>query len=224
MNNAVPSYRDVQQYRVNRAGEQEVVRQSLYDTLTYDAAGQTSLQFFQQPRGQGGKTIADTNMDQAGNLPNPKSFLIESIELYLLPDDALVTVNNAAAVDAVAPTFANDVYTVFKSGSLDLFIGSKSYLQEAPLGVFPPKARLEADFGFALQTKQAVAADDAAQVSGNYASWSGRPYFLKPASILIPPTQNFAVTLTWPAAVALSSANNARIVCKLDGYLYRLSQ
>lgn len=221
----VPTLEVAERYRVNRAGEQEVIRQSLYDTLTYGAAGQTSLQFFQNPKGQGGKTIADTNMEQAGTLPNPKSFLIESIELYFLPADAPVeAVNNDEDTDAAAPTFANDVYKVFKSGSLDLFIGSKSYLTEAPIGRFPPKTRLDVNFGAALAFAQACAADGERQVVGNYASWCGRPYFLKPASILIPPTQNFSVTLTWPSAVALSSQNDARIVCVLDGYLYRLSQ
>lgn len=222
--NGVPSYADAQRYRINRPGEQEVIRQSLYDTLTYDAAGHTSLQFFQTPKGQSGKTIADTNMEQAGTLPNPKSFLIESIELYWLSGDDPVVINNSATVDAVAPTFQNDSWTIYKSGSLDLFIGSKSYLQEAPIGRFPPKTRLDTSFGAAIAIAQAAAADDAAQVTGNYASWGGRPYFLKPASVLIPPTQNFSVTLTWPSAVALASANDARIQCVLEGYLYRLSQ
>jgi hypothetical protein len=51
----------------------------------------------------------------------------------------------------------------------------------------------------------------------------GRPYFLDPP-IFLRPTQNFRVTLDWPALVPTISTLNARIGCILDGYLYRNSQ
>lgn len=216
------SFDQAQNYRVNRSQEYEVTRQSLYDFQTYDTAGQTSLTFFQTPLGQSGKTIADTNLEVAGSLPAPKYFLVESIEIHLFPAEFPVQINNAAAVDAVLTNFSNDVYEVAKGGALDFFIGSKSYLQEAPLGRFPPKTRLNGWFGAALQTKQAIAADDGAQIVGDYAAFGGRPYFLDPYKILLAPTQNFNVRLTWPSAVAIS--DDARIGVVLDGLLYRLSQ
>jgi len=218
------SFADAEKYRVNRSQEYEVTRQSLFDFTTYQAAGQTSLTFFQLPLGQGGKTIADTNLELAGQLPAPKYFLVESLEIYLFPGDDPVSVDNGVAVDAIATNFANDQYAVEQSGSLNFFIGSKTYLEEAPLGRFPPKTRLETQFGFALQTKQLAAADDGAQISGDYAAWSGRPYFLDPYKILLAPTQNFNVTLNWPTAVALPSTVDARIGVVLDGVLFRLSQ
>lgn len=218
------SFNDAEKYRVNRSQEYEVTRQSLYDAQTYAAAGQTSLTFFQTPIGQGGKTIADTNLELAGQLPAPKYFLVESVELLFFPGEDPTSVDNsAAAPDTILTNFANDVYAVEQSGSLNFFIGSKTYLEEAPLGRFPPKTRLDTEFAFS-NVSTTAGAETANQVSGDYAAFCGRPYFLDPYMILLAPTQNFSVTLTWPVAVALPSTVDARIQVVLDGVLYRLSQ
>jgi len=218
------SFNDAEKYRVNRSQEYEVTRQSLYDAQTYAAAGQTSLTFFQTPLGQGGKTIADTNMELAGQLPAPKYFLIESFEILFFPGTDPVTVANSAAAPATVVTnFANDSYAVEKSGSLQFFVGSKTYLEEAPLGRFPPKTRLETEFAFSNASTTAQA-ESSNQISADYAAWCGRPYFIDPYMLLIAPTQNFKVTLTWPTAVVLPSTIDARIQVTLDGVLYRLSQ
>lgn len=216
---SIKTLQEVQKYRVNRTGEYEATRQSLYDFQTYSASGQTSLSFFQVPIGQSSKTIADTNMTNAGVLPTPKSFLIQSIEILFFPG-----VLPGTTVTTVAETeFTNDVYTVGKSGSLDLFIGSKSYLTEAPLGRFPAKSRLHTDAAYAINTHQATAADAEYQVSLDYACFAGRPYFLDP-EILLQPNQNFSVSLNWPSVVALPSGQAGRIGVVLDGILYRESQ
>jgi len=218
------SFADAEKYKVNRSQEYEVTRQSLYDYTAYAAAGQTSITFFQQPLGQAGKTIADTNLALAGQLPAPIYFLVESIEIHFYPGNLPVNVDNSAASpDAIAPNFANDVYEVQRSGSLNFFIGSKTYLEEAPLGRFPPKTRLETEFAFAKNATTA-AAESSNQISSDYAAFCGRPYFLDPYKVLLAPTQNFNVTLTWPAAVALPSTVDARIGIVLDGIQYRLSQ
>jgi len=218
-NQPLPDLQSLLKYDVNRRGQYEGIRQSFYDSTTYAAAGQTQLQFFQTPRGQGGKTTADTNMTSAGQLPQPQHFLVESIELYLYPGVSIGTLGAAAA----ATQFANDMYDVAKSGSLNFFIGSKTYLEEAPLNRFPPKTKLGGYAGHALQVKQAAAADLVDQVSTEYACWAGRPYFLDPPVLLVP-NQNWNVDLNWPAAVALPSGVNAKIFVVLDGILYRQSQ
>lgn len=202
------------QNSVNRPGEQEVVRQTLYDYQAYVAAGQTQLIFFQVPQGQSGKTKADTNMEAAGILPAPKRFLIEAIEIQLFPG-GVPSVFGAA----LAATQINDVYTVAQSGFLDLFIGSKSYLTEAPLGRFPPSNRLAVNAAFADATTAAAAL----QSRSGYASFAGAPYRIEP-NISLVSTQNFNVTLNWPTAVALPSGVNARIGVVLKGLLYRNSQ
>lgn len=212
----IPQLEDLLNYDVNRRGEYEGIRQSFYDFTTYDAAGQTELQFFQTPKGQGGKSIEDTNMTSAGQLPQPQHFLVESIEIYLFPGDSPVNIT----VGALAPSnFSNDMYAVAQQGALDFFIGSKSYLIEAPLNRFPPKTKMEANY--AVDTQQAAAA--AEQYTSDYAAWVGRPYYLDPPVLLVP-NQNFAVTLAWRTAVALPSGTDARIGVVLDGLLYRQSQ
>lgn len=215
----IPNLQELQSYAVNRKGQYEGIRQTLYDFQTYANAGQTSLTFFQVPVGQAGKTLADTNIEVAGSLPQPKHFLVESIEVYLFPGvDPVTTLTTIAA-----PNFANDVYAVEQGGSLNFFIGSKTYLEEAPIGRFPPKTKLEVEGAHALDFEQAVAADQEAQVSTDYAVFCGRPYYINPATLLIP-TQNFKVSLNWPTAVALPSGQDARVGIVLDGVLYRQSQ
>ncbi len=81
----IPNLAELQSYAVNRKGQYEGIRQSLYDYQTYASAGQTSLSFFQVPVGQAGKTIADTNMEVSGTLPQPKHFLVESCEIRFWP-------------------------------------------------------------------------------------------------------------------------------------------
>jgi hypothetical protein len=219
MRGNIPDLAELQSYAVNRKGMYEGIRQTLYDYQTYASAGQTSLSFFQVPLGQGGKTIADSNIEVAGSLPQPKHFLVESIEVRFWPGVLPVTLATAFAESE----YTNDVVTVSKSGSLNFFIGSKTYLEEAPIGRFPPKTKVEANFAVALEFKQGAAADEEQIVQMDLAYFCGRPYFINPATLLIP-TQNFKVSLNWPAAVALPSGQDARIGVVLDGVLYRQSQ
>lgn len=213
--NAIPSLQQLQQYNVNRPDQIEAIRSSLYDTLAYAQAGQTQLQFFQTPKGQSGKTLADTNMTLAGSLASPQSFLIETIELYFYP--GMTPGNLSAANTPIAPTYLNDVYKFYKHGGwLELFIGSKAYLDEAPLQKFPPRCGLS---GFSSSSDAASTSTSSTLV--NYASAGGPVYELDPPILLVP-TQNFVVTLNWPSAVALSAAGT--VVCQMGGILYRNSQ
>lgn len=211
---AVPTLQELQSYNVNRPGDYEGIRQSLYDFQTYAAVGQTSLTFFQLPVGQSGKTKADTNMEAAGSLPAPKHFFVMSIELYFFPGG---TVQDFTAVAADKATQSDDAYAVSKSGYLDFFIGSKSYLTEAPLGRFPQKCRLTSDVAIASNSATT------GMISYDYAAFGGQPYVLDPGVLLVP-TQNFNITLNWPTAVALPSTLAGRIGVVLNGILYRLSQ
>lgn len=223
-------------YKINRPGETEVVRQRLYDFQLYPTAGQAQLTFFALPLGQGitsslgavvgsAKTYADTNMESAGQLPRPKAYLAESLEIILEPGSSAAAntfahqppnVFNAVAAAAVMAQL-QDVNIIRVSGWLELYIGSKTYLYEAPLGTFPPKVRMEIDA--AVASNSATTAE-VATVTGR---WAGRPYYLEPA-ITLDTLQNFAVYLKWPGAVATPSGFNARIGIAFDGALFRLSQ
>lgn len=211
MRNAnVPQLVDLQKFDVNRRGEYEGIRQSFYDFQTYPSAGSVLLTFFQVPIGQSGKTLNDTNMRSAGQLPQPQNFLVESIEIHFFPGVATSVVGGSAA----ASVFSDEVYDVGKAGNLEFFIGSKDYLQEAPLLRFPPKTK--------LQVNPAVATTvTTSQLIIDYAAWVGRPYYLDPPILLVP-NQNFDVKLRFNSAVAVSA--DARIGVVLDGILYRQSQ
>lgn len=199
---------------VNRAGMEEGIWQPLYDFQTYPNAGTTKMTFFQLPIGQSSKTEADTNMESAGQLPQPKFFLATSIMLVLFPGF------NPSIEQAAPPADShwNDQYAFHKSGYLDLFIGSKSYLKSGPLGRFPPDFRLAG----------AAALSDASTAAVNlfsrteYATMAGPVFSIVP--VLLEPNQNFNVTLNWPTAVAMPSGIDSRVGVMLNGYLYRLSQ
>jgi hypothetical protein len=216
---AIPTLLQLSKYKVNRQGA-EGIRQSLYDHVLYQ--GVTSA--------LGGvvgttKTIADTNMDNAGMLPAGKSFLITSIEVPFYAG----TVNTANTfTQAVPSVFAavaaaavmgqvNDVATFYMSGSLKLFIGSKTYLEEAPILRFPPKTQLTLDGSVSSNSATT------SEVALASAKISGRPYMVEPP-IYLENNQNFVVQLNWPGAVATPSGFNGRVGVILDGYLYRNSQ
>jgi hypothetical protein len=207
---------DLAKYRVNRPGQLEVLRQSLYDFQVYAAAGQAQLSFFQVPAGQAGKTKSDTNMTLAGQLPAGQQFLVQSIEIYFFP--GTVFPGGVAGGPAIVDAFVNDVWEV-RSGvcNLSFDVGSKNYLTETPLMRFPPKTRLD---GFAAQSDSAVAAATTFMRT-SYADATGRPYPVDPY-ILLESTQNFGITINWPALIAITNAG--RIGCVLDGLLVRNSQ
>jgi len=218
----VPSMTQVRhKYSVNRPGW-EAIKQSLYDFQTYAAAGQTVLTFFAVPTGQAGKTLSDTNMTLAGQLPANQNFLIQSLEVCFLPTVPAVAAQNPAAFGAQAiAQIINDIYIVGRTGNLKLEIGSKPYLQEAPLGRFPPKTHYHVEAALADVTT--AGANLQSRIAMGY--WEGRPYIVSPAEMELIQNQNFQVTLNWPeGAQALPSGNTGRIGVILDGILYRRPQ
>lgn len=223
MGNMVPSRADLSRYNVNKPGW-EAIRQTLYDFTAYAAAGQTQLTFFALPVGQGGKTLSDTNMTLAGQMPANQEFLIQSIEVQFQPTVPAVATQNPAVFGAEAiAQIINDVYIVSRTGNLALSIGSKPYLQEAPLGRFPGKTHMQARSALS-DVAPAIPAPNLQSRIG-FAYTEGRPYLLSPADLRLVSNQNFSVTLNWPEGVqALPSTNPGRIGVILDGILYRRSQ
>ena len=213
----IPSLAELQQYNVNRPGQIEAIRGSLYDSIAYAQAGQTQLKFFQTPQGQSSKTLADTNMSAAGSLPSPQSFLVECIELYFFP--GLLPGDLSADDTPIIPNFLNDVYEFYSVPAwLEFYIGSKAYLDEAPLMKFPPRCGLA---GFAAASDGDASSTTGKQTLINYASAGGPVYELDPPILLVP-TQNFNITLNWASANAISAAG--KVYCQLGGILYRNSQ
>lgn len=222
----VPNRAQAARYSVNREGW-EAIRQSLYDFQQYAAAGSTQLSFFNLPIGQGTsyagggtKNLSDTNMTLAGQLPANQEFLIQSIEVVFIPTTPTVAAAMPAAFGAQAVAVqVNDAYIFRRSGNLVLTIGSKPYLQEAPLQRFPSKTHFEVNAALADVTT----AGAALQSRIAYGKATGRPYLLSPVDLLLPQNQNFGITLNWPEGVQAIS-NPARVGVILDGILYRKSQ
>jgi hypothetical protein len=201
-------------YNVNRAGQYEVIWQPTYDYQTYAAAGATQFTFFQTTVGAAGATLATTNIRAAGQFPRPQEFLCTGIQILFTPGNVVAA---GGVATAVAQENWNDVTDVlFGNAFLDLFIGSKSYLQDAPLAKFAQQFRIT---GTADQADSSTAG----VVNYHYVDYAvscGRYYSITP--VKIPANQNFNVTLNFPAVIAV--AVDATIGVILDGFLYRLSQ
>lgn len=207
--------------QATRPGTVEAVNQPLYDFATYAFAGTTQqYRFFALPQGQGTppKTLADTNMTLAGQLPAGTSFEVRAIEVAVFPGvlPALGQQNSAGA--AGVAQFVNDVWTLFRNGYLSMRILAKDYLQVAPIGQFPYTKELSLA-GFQSDTTTA----GAAQLNRvAYAAFGGQQFAITP--VLLTPNLNFDVTLNFPTTTALPSGVDARLGVILRGIYNRNSQ
>lgn len=206
---AAPSLASLRAFRTNKPGALEANGASLYDSATYLAAGHTQLNFFQNPVGSSGKTFEDTNMELSGALAQPKSFVIQGIELHVFSSLNHATLGAPAAQEQI-----NDVIDLGKTGWLDLFIGTKSYLIDAPLVKFPPTSGVKVDAAMSDATTAGAALNNRIAI----AQFGGKPYEVSPP-IVIDPQQNFKLSLNWGTVVPVSA--NMRIVVSLKGIMYR---
>jgi hypothetical protein len=218
---------DLQNFQVNW-DQYEATTNSLYDSASYPAAGITTISFFQTPIGQGTgfgggvKTLSDTNMRAAGQLPNGVLFIVSSLELdfqYSTPTPAgnadLPSTFGAGAV--VNPI--NDSYIFWRSGNLVFQVLAKHYVEEAPNSRFGPTT------GFTVEGALSNATTPAAGLATTIANagvWGG-PYVLTPNNILLVNNQNFVVTLAWPEGLQ-PIAHPARVFARLNGVMFRLAQ
>jgi len=209
-----PNIAALKKYNVNRVGNIEVIWQPTYEYQTYPTTGQTQLTFFQNPVGAVAGGLSTTNIRSAGQFPRPQEFLVTGIQVTFEAGAAIATATTAA------PTVQSnwqDAFDVANAGNLELFIGSKSYLNDAPLGVFPQQFGISGAGDSATATGTAVLQT----IRLDYARPVGKYYQITP--VKIPANQNFNVTLNWPeGAVTVTTA--AVIGVRLDGFLYRLSQ
>lgn len=237
MQTGIPTPTDFARYRVTNPDQSEVVRQRLYDYNLYPAAGATQINFFSQQIGTGittaqgaavgsTKTVWDTNMSLANQLPSGAAYIVETIEVVFVPGSsssantfipALAANFDATAADAAVANF-NDLNLFYESGLLEFNILQKTYLRETPLRAFPPKTGLG---GAAAVTSNGAATGI---TSINAVTLQGRPYDLRDAMITLQPAVNFEVVLRWPALVPTPSTLNGRVGVILDGYFLRASQ
>lgn len=217
----------LQQHRTTVPGVQDSIWAPRFDSALYVAAGQLQLNFFTNPIGSGttsapgatgAKTIADTNMDNAGLLAKGNEFYCTGIELLFFPG---IQPSREAVALANVGQFADDVWTFMRSGWLRFQIQQRDYALDAPLGRFPPTTRMAV-----VSTVQVVPAGAATAASTlyeeTYAACAGARYDIVPTYIVS--TQAFRLQLNWPTAVALPSGVDARVQARLRGYLIRDAQ
>lgn len=221
MGRPVLTQSQLQSHAVNLT-TQDVIWSPLYDSAAYIATtGQTQLSFFSTPQGQGtttapsatgAKTLSDTNLTAAGQLTKGNAFYAIGQEILFYPGE-----NPETLTTVVANNFTNDTYIFSKSGILTLTVGSnRTYIQDGPMAMFPPATRL------AVAAAIGGVAVTNSLVEVNYGVMSGEVYSLVP--LYLDANLGFQETITWPAAVALASANNARVFARMRGYLIRNAQ
>jgi hypothetical protein len=213
-------------HRVTVPGMTDEAYAPLYDFVNYPAAGITQLNFFSLPIGQGVstapgapagsfKTENDTNLTNAGMLPRDQSFFVTGIEVLVFPG---VNPGRGGVADATAGQFWNDVWTLGKSGFLKLKIGTRDYIVDGPLMIFPTTQGIGGVAAMASSTTAAATLFSEIE----YARFVGQPYTLVP--FWITPTQNFGVSLNWPGLVPTVSTTIARLGIRLRGRFMRAAQ
>lgn len=210
-------------HRTTVGNVQDVVYAPLYDSASYAAAGQLALNFFATPVGQGtttapgatgNKTLADTNMQQAGILAKGNEFYMTGQEFLFFPG---LDIGRGVIAFALTGDYANDTIDVGKSGFVTLQVGSnRQYIQDGPLMLFPPTARLAV--AAAIGYTNTAGTQSTSEI--DYATWAGEPYAITP--IYLEATQGFQETIQWPALVTISAT--ARLFSRLRGYLIRNAQ
>ncbi len=165
-------------------GNVDVITQPLYDRETVLAAGTASLSFFTRAVGQNNaagvaKTLLDTFMPLAGQLPSPWTFEIKGVAVKL-PND-VIDLNAKEILD---------------TGFLVLTIGSKDWLT-LPLDLVPGGAGLSG-FSGAATTVAATTIDRFATTNGVP---DPRAIYMLTRPINILENENFRVDVTWAPAV-----------------------
>lgn len=195
----------------------EVVRQDLYDTQDYPAAGVGVLEFFKNPNVNGELW---TNMVASGQLPNPQKFEVEGIAVEIFPALDAFYGTDLLAFAEFAMGWSSDKAAILDGAWLKLKVGVKDYLtiplRRIPGGVGPA--------GFAVGSLEAV--DNSALMTHGIQdvkhcydvtirlSGATRP-------ILVPSQQSFLVALYWPAIIThgLLNSKGGAIAAKIRVYL-----
>jgi hypothetical protein len=192
----------------------DVIIEPRYDTVTILAAGALNLTYFALPIGQGAtnfgaatvtKSLADTNMDLAGQLPAGYNFFITGFRVQ------------------PAFTMTNIDATTWSAGGVFTFtIGSKPFLR-VPIDTIPAGVGPFGTFGTA-----GLAAAGGMTSHGWPALSNGYVIARKPLELA--QTQNFQVVLSWVTVKPVTSvvvgqaAAGLPVRVYMDGWLKRIVQ
>ena len=193
----------------------EEIIHPLFDTEAF-LANSGTINFFARPRGQAAvagniKTTRDTNMDVAGQLPNPRVMTVTGIRVVI----SQISSDAAAAPAITYPTMSTALAafraiageTIFK-----FFVGTKNYLTV-------PTVLVPGNVGVSL-TGQSVAEAGVTEASDwAYTFFLQGDYFsLMPTRVKIPSLQGFGASVEFPrtAQNAVAAAGN-KVTVILDG-------
>lgn len=213
-----PSSEMLQKFAVNVPNLEELTWQPLYDILPYPTTGALQFNFFQRQVGNGGATLADTNMLLASAVPRGQIFLMTGLEVVLYPGVADLSVQSADAATAFPPLAVKEFYRIMTgSASLQLTIGQKPYAQVAPLLRCAPQQSVQANMSSVVANTTASTITS----GSNGLPWvAGKPYDIVP--LLLPANQNFGVEIRFSSLLTVTNA--ARIGVIINGYQGRQAQ
>ena len=196
------------------------LRQPIYDVVreaTSPIAAGTTRQFFATPIGQGlgvnnaVKTLVDTNLRQAGQLPADPVFECWS------PRIVVAFLDNASAAVPALNQQAEVLSDILYGASLSIRLVSQPKL-EVPAFMLPGGVGIT---GF-LQGFQAAAANFNQSFVTNGEPTQTACFRLDPFPIILPPQQTFTVELTYQRAVTMvAPAAEFHVWVVLDGILHR---
>lgn len=191
------------------------LKQPLYDTLLYPTAGIAQLRYFSVPLGQpiiaagANKTLADTNLEQAGQLGTPQEFDIHGFQVEI----ALATggINQGVAINN------NDVLGIMQTGVFEFNFGQNRPLLQIPLTEIPrgvgPHGMMGVD-GFVAQTLREMLYCGTGDPNEYY------NFTIERKPIRLRSNETFNVTLSWPLGVVATAAVLTRMRVYIVGMLY----
>lgn len=188
--------------RETNAAGGEAIPFTLYDTATYVSGTTTALPFFNAARANQNFT----NLETPGQLQSDQWFEIWAWGLTIVQPpsasawaDAALLIHGAAAVANAPPTWTFE-------------LSNKNY---GPYPLYSLHA-LGGITGFGLSRADTTAAT--LEYANN--GYPGQPAEYWQGSIIIPPQQNFRVTLNWDGAVTLTGGDTLLQVWS-KGVMYR---
>lgn len=198
------------------------LKQPIYDCMEAPGLGApvNLLTWFQTPIGgalnvtAAAKTVADTNLTQAGQLGVPQEFDLYGFNFTYKHDDGYY---NAAAADPIA-NLAADLLEVYEASVFKFFFGQQRPWLTVPLSRVPHGT-------FFLTGPQDIQAADNNVMSisnGESAKEQYYKFLANDSQIAIHSAENFSARIEWPlAAFGLTAdGTQSRMFVYLVGVLY----
>jgi hypothetical protein len=198
-----------ERYVTQQSKKLEIIPAHCYDTENFVSGVTRSLDFFVNIQG---KNLNQTNMKAQRFLTYPESMLVENIRIFFKNP---VQSDDSGIADA-APLLSsfNDLVQLSSLGVVQITIGEKQYGPFLPW-TLPANSFVKGGFS------------TGSDLLANYGQLDGALYPLRP-ELVIATQQSFQVTISWPAAAAITLSTGAEselpIVVLFDGKKSRAVQ